>query len=449
MADSDLRWGTHLHNLLTARNAQRWSVALVVLLGLFLRLYAAWLVNQHQPDSPARLIGDEPGYNNTALELLRGEGFTWLGRVPLYPAWLASVHWLTGTSYHALRYAQAFLGATTVLLTYLLGRRVFGHTVGLLTALLTAGSYVLIQQSIHLLSEVLFTPVVMLTALALWNGFQAPSKRAFALAGVCIGLSDLIRPTLLMLPVFLVFPLAMAMGWRHALRWGSVVVIATLIVIGPWLIHLRLRYHAWIPLATSNAILWQGSPEYYRLLHDQGYTYMRIWSEVIYGPGWQQHDPTSVEGDRWWTARAIRSIKADPLTYLKFATEKAGTYWVGDPNADWNNERVFSYRALLRAGFSRPAANAVMIGRLMPVLALVAIFALWRERRRLLPIYAILLYCTLLHAATHAEVRLSEPFHPLLWMLVTGAAVSWWNRIFTSPAASLPHPAYTGSPHLD
>ncbi|HSE65528.1 MAG TPA: hypothetical protein VLB12_00990, partial [Gemmatimonadales bacterium] len=228
-----------------------------------------------------------------------------------------------------------------------------------------------------------------------------------------------------------------------------VLAIATLIVIGPWLIRLRLRAHAWIPLATSNAILWQGSPEYYRLVHDQGYTYMQVWTEVIYGPGWEEHDPTSVEGDRWWTARAIRSIKADPLTYLKFAVEKAGTYWVGDPNADWNDERVFSYRALLHAGFSRQGADAVMIGRLLPLLALIAIFALWREWKRLLPFYAILLYCTLLHAATHAEVRLSEPFHPLLWMLVTSAAVSWWNRIFTSPAASLPHPAYTGSPRLD
>src|SRR5215813_7319119 len=165
MANSDLPGPAPLHRLLTNPSAQRWSVVLVVLLGLLLRLYAAWLINQYQPDNPARLIGDEPGYNNSALELLRGEGFTWLGRVPLYPVWLASVHWLTGTSYHALRYAQAFLGTTTVLLAYLLGRRVFGHTVGLLTALLTAASYVLIQQSIHLLSEVLFTPVVMLTAL--------------------------------------------------------------------------------------------------------------------------------------------------------------------------------------------------------------------------------------------------------------------------------------------
>jgi 4-amino-4-deoxy-L-arabinose transferase-like glycosyltransferase len=428
MAEANLQWRARFHRLLTDPGAQRWSVALVVLLGLSLRVYAAWLVNQHQPDIPAYLIGDEPGYNNAALELLRGEGFTWPGRVPLYPAWLAGVHWLTGISYHALRYAQAFLGAATVLLTYLLGRRAFWHAAGLLAALLTAGSYVLIQQSLHLLSEVLFTPVVVLTVLALWNAYQTPSRGRYAFAGACIGLSALIRPTFLLLPVFLFFPLGITIGWRQALRWGSVVAIATLIVIGPWLIRLRLRYHAWIPLATSNAILWQGSPEYYRLLHDQGYTYRRVWSEVIYGPGWEEHNPTSVEGDRWWTARAIRSIKADPLTYLKYAVEKVGTYWVGDPNADWNDERIFSYGALRRAGYTQPAAIAVWISRMLPLLALVAILALWRERKRLLPFYAILLYCTLLHAATHAEVRLSEPLHPLLLILVSGAAVTYWNR---------------------
>jgi hypothetical protein len=48
---------------------------------------------------------------------------------------------------------------------------------------------------------------------------------------------------------------------------------------------------------------------------------------------------------------------------------------------------------------------------------------LWRRRRELLPVYAILAYATALAAATHAEARLSEPLQPLLIVLVAGAAV--------------------------
>jgi 4-amino-4-deoxy-L-arabinose transferase-like glycosyltransferase len=405
---------------------QRWSVVGVVLLGLLLRLWVAWSHNQWQPNSTAWLIGDEPGYNNTALELLAGYGFTWPGRVPLYPVWLAGVHWLTGTSYHAVRYVQAFLGAGTVFLTYLLGRRLFGHPSGLIAALLASASYVLIHQSLHLLSEVLFTPVVLLVALSLFRAVEQPTTGRFAAAGIWIGISDLIRPTLLLFPFFLLWPLAVRLGWRSSIRYGTVLALAVIFVIGPWIIRNRIRYDAWFPLATSNAILWQGSPEYYKLIHEEGYTYMRIWKEVLYGPGWERQDPTSIAGDRYWTERALKSIRSDPGTYLKYAAEKLGTYWVGDANADWNDERIFSFGALRRLGFSRGAAAAVMIARALPIIALAAILVLWPQRRRLLPLYAILAYCTLLHAATSAVARLSEPLQPILLVLVAGAVV--WQR---------------------
>ncbi len=424
-----LRW------LLDDPVGQQWSVAAVVLLGLLVRLWVCWVHNQLQPNNATWLRGDEPGYNNTALELLAGYGYTYPGRVPLYPVWLAGVHWLTGSSYHAVRYAQAFVGVGTVLLTYLLGRRLFGHLPGLIAAMLASVSYILIHQSIHLLSEVLFTPAVLLAALSLWRAIQQPTTGRFAVAGVWIGISDLIRPTLLFLPLFLLWPLAVQMGWRRAIRYASVIAIGVVVVVGPWMVRNRVRYNAWFPLATSNAILWQGSPEYYKLIHEDGYTYIRIWNEVLYGPGWRTHDPTSIAGDRYWTARALKSIRSDPGTYLKYAAEKLGTYWVGDPNADWNNERVFSFGALRRIGFSRGPAVQVMIARALPIFTLAAILILWPQWRRLLPLYAILLYCTALHAATHAEVRLSEPLQPILLVILAGAAFYQWHQLRESKRA--------------
>lgn len=401
--------------------AQRWTVGAIVLLALLVRLWIAWSYNQWQPDSPGRLRGDEPGYNNSALELLQGLGFTWPGRVPLYPLWLAGVHWLTGTSYHDVRYIQAFLGAATVFLTYLLGRHLFGHTAGLLAALLASVSYVLVHQSLHLLSEVLFTPVVLLATLTLCRAMDRPTLGRSAWAGLWIGVSDLVRPTLLLFPFVLVPTFVASLGWRKGLRAAAILGLTVAVVISPWIVRNRIRHGAWFPLATSNAFLWQGSPEYYDLIYRRGYTYMRVWTEVLYGTGWREHDPTSIEGDRYWTARALRSIRADPATYLKYAAEKTATYWVGDPAADWNGEHIFSYDALRRIGFGPAAAAAVMIARALPIAALLAAAVLWRERRRLLPVYALLLYCTLLHAAGHAEARLSEPLQPYLLILIVGA----------------------------
>ena len=181
--------------------ACRRVAGVVVVLALLIRLYAAWWFNQRQPDSTAWLIGDEPGYNNTALEPLAGQGYTWVGRVPLYPLWVAAVHWLTGTSYYALRYVQAVPGAGAVLLTWLLGHRVFGNVAGLAAALVAAFSYVLIHQSLHVLSEILFTPLVLIVTLALWDAWREPTRGRFLWVGLWIGISALVRPTLLPSPV--------------------------------------------------------------------------------------------------------------------------------------------------------------------------------------------------------------------------------------------------------
>jgi hypothetical protein len=44
----------------------------LTLLGLAFRLYLAWRTNQTLPDTPARLTGDEPGYERFAYRLLNG-----------------------------------------------------------------------------------------------------------------------------------------------------------------------------------------------------------------------------------------------------------------------------------------------------------------------------------------------------------------------------------------
>lgn len=402
---------------------QEWVVWSLILIGLAIRLQAAANWNSSHPDSPERLNGDEPGYDNIARDLLRGQGFTWPGRVPLYPIWLAGIYLVSGGSYEAIPYAQSLLGALTILLTYVLGHRVFGHTAGLIAALFATFNPIHIHWTCRLYSEVLYTPTLLLVTLTLWDAFHKPGARRFFWAGAIVGVSNLVRPALLLFPVFLTALLFLVLHRRQALRYGLIYSGVSLLIVTPWVIHNYVRYHAWFPLQTSSAILWQASPEYYRLIHDEGYTYTRIWTEVLYGPGWQEHDPNSIEGDRYWTQRALQSIASEPLLYLRYAGEKLFTYWIGDPNADWGDTHVFSYRGLRRVGYPRRVALQYLIARTLPIFALIAVTVLRRKWHTLLPVYAILLYLDLLHAATHAEARLSDPLQPLLLVLVAGAAI--------------------------
>jgi len=403
-----------------------WIMLGIVLLGLLLRLHEASLWNNSQPNSPDRLYGDEPGYDSLARDLLQGYVFTWPGRVPLYPVWLAGMYLFISGSYNVVPYVQSLLGVTVIPLTYALGRRVFGQVAGLMAASLAAISYILIRQALPLMSEILYTPVILLAVIALWDALHKPTARRFCWVGFWIGISDLVRPTLLFFPLAVVIVLVIALGKRKALRYWSVFVLVVTLVITPWMLRNYVRYQAVFPLAISNAFLWQGSPEYYHLIRDHGYTYMQIWDEVITGPGNEGHPPMTIEGDRYWTKRALRSIVAEPLVYFKYAAEKLGTYWVGDPNADWADTYVFNYHALRLKGYSYWYVIQIMIARALPIVALLASLVVWCRWRILLPIYALLAYCTLLHAATHAEARLSEPLQPFLLIIIAGATTKVW-----------------------
>ena len=406
-----------------SRSALWVAVALVVCFGFGLRAWSAWQINNSRPDDRSRLSADEPGYDNMARELLDGRGFVWPGRVPGYPVWLAGLHWITGYSYSREIYIQCFLGALVVLLTFVLGQQLAGAWTGLLASLGAAIDIVLVNQSVRFLSEILFTPVVLAVAISFTGALQRPLVGRFARVGFWIGVANLIRPTLVAFPFVAAAVTVLTWRSRRGVAGAAVLLAVSVLMVAPWMVHNYVRYRAVYPLATSNAILWQGSPEYYHLIRHHGYTYLDVWNKVIYGPGNEGHDPGSIEGDRYWTARALRSIVSEPLLYIRFCAEKAVTYWIGDPNADWADARIFDFRVLRRKlEMSRSTAAQYMVWRAFPILAFAGLFVL---RRRLLgfrAVLSILAYCTLLHALTHAEVRLSEPLHPLLLVIVAAAA---------------------------
>jgi hypothetical protein len=300
---------------------------------------------------------------------------------------------------------------------------------------------VLVQQVQYFIPEVMFTLVLALVALALVRAWQDPTPGGFALAGLLVGVANLIRPTLLFFPIFVAAALLLVTRGRgRSLRHAAAYILAAYLVTTPWTIRNYVVHDTFLPLSTSNATLWIGSPEYHRLIHDQGYTYTRVWDEVIYPDDPSVPYPTTIEGERYWSDRAMRSIEADPLLYARLVLERLGTYWVGDPVVDWGGHRPLSYAHLRR--FMEPRSAIIRLAeRAVPIFAALAIVVLWRRRRELLPLYVLLLYTTLLHAATVARVRMSDPFRPVLYVLVAAALVelvAGWLARRRSGGASAP-----------
>ncbi|HET7584845.1 MAG TPA: glycosyltransferase family 39 protein [Gemmatimonadaceae bacterium] len=406
----------------------------VALTALALRLLAAWHANAHLPDDPSRLTGDETNYDGLAYALLQGAFFTWPGRAPLYPALLAGGYLAWDYSFAAVLYAQAVLATAVVPLTYLLARRcTLRRAVALGAAAIVAVHPALIRQVTRIDAAVLFTPLLLFTVLLLERALRRErAERAHVAAGAALGLAALCQPTVLFLPLALPFALPRTRTRRARWRaWGAITGVM-LLTIAPWSWHNWRTYHRVLPVSVSIAALWRGSPEFDALTR-KGETIVDVFATALNPARNGGHDPFTVDGDRWFTARGWHSIRAHPLAYAGYVARKPVYFWMGNRAGDWPGNRVFDVAALWRAEGAWKAVVDLAI-RILPLAAVAALLVLRRRLGELRLLLVVLGYATVYHALLYAEVRASEPWHPLLAILVAAAIGELAARYAPSPA---------------
>jgi 4-amino-4-deoxy-L-arabinose transferase-like glycosyltransferase len=388
---------------------------------LLRRLHAVW---QRVPEPPAELashmVGDEGGYEALADALLHGSFFQTPVRVPVYPLFIAGVYHALGQRSPAkLLYVQAFVGVAVVPLTYLLARRFTRIIPALVAAAIVAVDDSLIDHARYIYAEVLYTPLLLVALLALLWALQAPRLRRFALAGASMAVVTLCRPTSALLP--LILPLLLPRGWSLRQKAGVCMAygLAMAAVIAPWTYHNWRTFHRFLPLSVSGGALWQGSPEFYHL-RQQRREMRDIWANELNPQRNGGYDPHTIEGDRYFTRRGLQSIRAEPMVYAIYSLQKVGHFGVG-----WGYWEMYDWH-MRRSWFSYPPPKllSILLARQLPVVALAALaFLAVRGRLRpLAPLVAVCAYFTLVHTITWAEMRYSEPLHPLLAVFVVTAA---------------------------
>src|SRR3990172_2177154 len=255
---------TSVSSLSISRSSmRRYELPAVLILAAALRclLLLLWLPG---------LTGDEVDYDRLAHSLIDGRGcVTPRGdptslRPPLYPAFVAAGYALTGGSVQTVRFLQATLDLGTVALTYLIGRWLFGRGPGLLAALLISVNLGTVAATGRLLSETLFTFLLMatvaVTARWLWAMREGHVQAVVALGigtGVLLGVATLTRGIFLLYTV----PLIVVAAWtrlvhepasdrvpsapalRKATRGAILVVPLTFaLVLTPWTVR-NYRVH--------------------------------------------------------------------------------------------------------------------------------------------------------------------------------------------------------------
>jgi 4-amino-4-deoxy-L-arabinose transferase-like glycosyltransferase len=206
----------------------------------------------------ANLIADGRGFIDPFQYLFDHKVLPSAGHPPLYPLALSAVSLLGGESELSHRALGLLLGAATIVLVGLLGRRVGGERTGLIAAGLCAIYPLMIAVDGALMSETLYGPLIAGMLLCAYWLYDRPGLWPALALGAVIALAALTRTEALLFVPFLALPIAWRSGpgrwWRFA-----AVVGACVLVIAPWTIRNAVRFDAFVPISTNDSTVVAGA----------------------------------------------------------------------------------------------------------------------------------------------------------------------------------------------
>ncbi|RJP78534.1 MAG: phospholipid carrier-dependent glycosyltransferase [Candidatus Zixiibacteriota bacterium] len=206
-----------------AGNSRRWLYTILAA-SLVLRL-GLWVGGVTQ-DVNRFYWADTKGYQDSALALLElgkyvislDQPLTQTFRLPGYPLFLAAVYRIFGVWPPGVVLIQIFISLGSIWLVYRLGRRLWNEKAGLWAAGILALDPVSLTYSLKVLTETLFTFLVLVAvSLVLWIFNDSRRARWAFLPGVALAAATFVKPNTL----YLVWPLGLGfLAWAASRRWG-------------------------------------------------------------------------------------------------------------------------------------------------------------------------------------------------------------------------------------
>lgn len=378
-------------------------------------------------------VYDQVSYDTLAREVVAGHGFTFpvdwwpLTRAGeptahwsfLYTLYLAAVYGIFGPHPLVARVVQSLAaGVLLPLLTFGLTRRVFGVSVGLLAAALSAGYAYFIYYAGALMTETFYIISILS---ALYLAIQIAERRSkstwrWVLLGLAVAAAGLFRQ------VFLLFVPALAcwLLWRARVNskdagstagtmWATcrglaVTAAVVIVLIAPWTVRNYAAFGQFVPLNTNSgyAFFWGNNPVY-------GTEFVPILPDGVY----QSLIPVELHGlneaalDSALLGRGIGFVLDDSGRYVLLSLSRVKDYFQFWPSAD--SSPTSNVVRLLSFGLYLPF---MIYGMVVTVLRRKDV-ATGQRSPALLLILFVALY-SLLHLLTWALIRYRLPVDAVL-----------------------------------
>ena len=334
------------------RSRSKLILIAIILISVSLRIIAALYLGNKVIDLPGTF--DQISYHKLAMRVLGGFGFTFGEQWwPLTAAGAPTAHWsylytlfLTlvyaffGPHPLAARLIQAVIvGGLQIILVYLIGRRLFGETIGLISAGLTAAYAYFIYYAATLMTEPFYISSILASlylAILIVDRAESgkePAKEIVWL-GLCLGIT--LGITVLLRQLFLlVVPLFFLWAWWASRKFAVKKILASLIVSGlvilimvlPFTLFNYIRFNRFVLLNTNAgfAFFWGNHPIYgthfIPILPPEMGSYQDLIPEEL-----RNLDEAAL--DQALLGRGLNFIFEDPLRYLKLSISRIPVYFM-------------------------------------------------------------------------------------------------------------------------
>jgi Tfp pilus assembly protein PilF len=267
-------------------------------------------------------VVDSETYDRLARALAAGEGLTYeyFWQPVFYPFWLGTVFRLSGGSIVAAKLLQALVGALTVLLSYRLGRQLFGAGAGLLAGALLAcyGPAIFFDGELLATGWATFWSVLLLL---LFPWAASRGAAAALLLGACGAAAILTRPT------FLPFVLA-GCGWlwlqRKERRWlrPAAALAGLALILTP--VSIASKQHSgrlsFLPASGGLNLFIGNNPDFERTIAIRPGA---DWRELTQSP--RRHGVTERrETGRHFQGRVVDYVLEEPVSFVRGLLAKTG-----------------------------------------------------------------------------------------------------------------------------
>ena len=358
--------------------------------------------------APSATFGDALEYQRIAAWLTTRHLFSIDGiapssyRPPLYPALIAALDVLTHHPIPALIAVQMVLSTLTVVLVVLVATQQFGDTAGVIAGVILAFAPMTARFSTLVLTETVFT---FLVVAGVWGWMRGQPVRA----GLAFGLAVLTRASAL--PYVLALGVYGLLGRRERAR-GEVLALSlvALLTVAPWAARNLIQVHR-LTIADAG---WGANLFYGGIDLRKG---SNRWAQLAEAQDQLKSDPAAGSGESGAARIAMSRIVADPLGWIRIRISQwpwllvdTGDYLpVAANQVSFRDAIATRHLATIAVKLGFLAGNSLVL--------LLAAVGAWSCRGRLietLPLWSFPAYLMAAHLPVFVEPRYGLPLVPFV-----------------------------------